>query len=80
MGIEIIQPSPEALEAAKELGAKFQEKRYPFDELETGKSFRLPKAEANIQSLKTIASRKSKNGSKFIVQVHEFWVEVYKAA
>jgi len=70
--IEIVESSPQALELAQALQDKSaQSKKYPFDDLKVGQSFRMPLADANIASLRAIASRKSRNGASFKVILHE---------
>ena len=70
--IQIVKSSPQAEAIAKNpLTSAVGQKRYPFDSLEVGQSFTLPKAEAKIASLKVIASRKSKNGKRYTVIEHE---------
>ena len=70
--IEIVASSPKALELAQTLQDKSaQSKKYPFDDLNAGQSFRLPLADANVASLRALASRKSRNGKTFKVIVHE---------
>lgn len=65
--IEIVESSPQAIELANENKAK----KYPFDELKVGQSFRLPLADANVASLRAVASRKSRKGASFKVIVHD---------
>lgn len=43
---------------------------YPFDKLGVGQSFKLPLLECNVKSLRSIASRKSKDGKRFVVIEH----------
>lgn len=64
MPIEIVPSSPVAVELAKKPNVKLTRIEYPFDDLEIGTSFKLPKDEANIQSLRVICSRKNKKGPK----------------
>lgn len=72
MTIEIVESSPAALQLAQALQDKSaQSKKYPFDDLKVGQSFRLSIADANVASLRAIASRKSRNGASFKVIVHE---------
>jgi len=70
--IEIVESSPQALELAQSLQDKSaQSKKYPFDDLKPGQSFRMPAADANVASLRAIASRKSRKGVTFKVIIHE---------
>jgi len=46
-------------------------KKYPIDDLQPGTCFTIPVAEANVKSLKTLASKHSKNGKEFTVITHE---------
>lgn len=73
MSIQIVASSPVAEELAKNPDAISKRKRttYPFDKLEKGQSFTLPKEGANIKSLRTLASRKSVEGKSFTVIEHE---------
>lgn len=72
MTIEIVESSPAALKLAQELQDKSaQSKKYPFDDLNAGQSFRMPLEGANVASLRAIASRKSRGGKGFKVIVHE---------
>lgn len=74
MTIQIVASSPQAEELRKNPNAivtQGQRTVYPFDKLEIGQSFTLPKAEAKIKSIKLIASRKSKDGKRFTVIEHE---------
>lgn len=45
--------------------------RYPFDDLQVNQSFTTPIAKAKLLSMKSVASRKSKNGKRFVVVIHE---------
>ena len=74
MSIQIVASSPQAEEIRKNPNAVVKtglRTRYPFDKLEIGQSFTLPKAEANLKSIRLIASRKSKDGKRFEVLEHE---------
>lgn len=73
MTAKIVASSPAALELAKNPDAAVKgRKAYPFDDLAVGQSFTLPLADANLSSLKVIASRKNKDGAKkFVVIEHE---------
>ena len=80
MQIQIVPSSDKMKEdAPKEL---IRKEAYPFDLLEVGQSFTLQKEEANLASIRTIASRKSKNGKRFKVEIHEEYslVEVGRLA
>jgi len=68
MSIVITDASPQAM-SPQPTGA-VQKQVYPFEQLEVGKCFTIPAAEANVKSLRTIASRKSKDGKKFVVVEH----------
>lgn len=68
MSIVITDASPQAM--AEQPANEIAKAIYPFDQLEPGKCFTIPKAEANVRSLRTIASRKSKDGKKFVVVEH----------
>ena len=70
MAIEIVTMSPQA-EAFAKAKAKSLALVYPFDDLQAGQSFTVPKAEANLGSLRAIASRKSKGEKRFVVIKHE---------
>ena len=69
MEIQIVQSSDKMKEDAVKSALKAE--LYPFDKLEAGQSFTLAIESANLQSLRTIASRKSKNGKRFAVVLHE---------
>lgn len=72
MTIEIVESSPAALQLAQALQDKSaNSKKYPFDDLNVGQSFRMALADANVASLRAIASRKSRNGLSFKVIIHE---------
>ena len=72
MSIKIVASSPAALELAKNPEAvKTKRVSYPFEDLEAGQSFTIPKADANVASLRVIASRKSQKDKKFVVIEHE---------
>lgn len=72
MTFQIVESSPEARELAQALQDKSaQSKKYPFDELQPGQSFTMQLDDANVQSLRSLASRKSKKGLSFKVIVHE---------
>lgn len=65
---KIVESSPEA-KAFVDTGGKI---KYPFDQLEEGKSFIVPFAEANEDSLKVQCSKWSKKtGNKFVLLKHE---------
>lgn len=72
MSVQIVASSPLAAELAKNPDAAGKgRKSYPFDKLQVGQSFTLSVDEANVASLKVIASRRSKDGRKFVVIEHE---------
>ena len=72
MTIEIVESSPAAIQLAQALQDKSaNSKKYPFDDLNVGQSFRMKLADANVASLRAIASRKSRNGLMFKVIIHE---------
>ncbi|AMW36198.1 hypothetical protein [Xanthomonas phage XAJ2] len=70
---EIKEFSPLARQLSEEDNAPktMPNKKYPFDELEIGKCFTIPLADANIKSLKVICARKSKDGKKFVALEHK---------
>lgn len=74
MEFEVKDMSPIAKEfkedPAKGEAHKIKQK-YPFDGLDVGKCFTIPVADARLSSLRSIASRKSVEGKKFKVVVHE---------
>lgn len=70
MSIEIVSMSPKAVEVSK-THSQLPQSVYPFDKLEAGQSFTVPKSEAKLGSLRAIASRKSKGGKRFVVIQHE---------
>lgn len=65
MGIEIVDSSPLAVELAKTVVATPKATRYPFKDLQVGKSFTVPIAEANVASLQSLCSQRSKDGKVF---------------
>lgn len=67
MEFKIVESSPEAMGAGKKPLANVV---YPFDQLEVKQSFTISTAEANLGSLRAIASRKSKDGKRFVVVIH----------
>ena len=73
----VIQPmSPVAAaiaagEAPKTARSSQFTKKYPIDDLQPGTCFTVPIADANVKSLKTLASKHSKNGKEFTVITHE---------
>lgn len=44
---------------------------YPIDDLDVNEGFAIPIDKANLPSLRSLASRKSKDGKKFVVVIHE---------
>ncbi len=84
MTVEIVDSSPQAVELSKkrEPSSMRKDQKYPFGELDVGKSFRLPLADANLNSLQVLCSRKSVGGKRFIVVKHETigFVEVARLA
>ena len=68
MSVQIVASSPKALEAGEVIERK---EKYPFEQLEVKQSFSLQLSEANLQSLRTLASRRSKGGKRFVVVVHD---------
>jgi hypothetical protein len=71
MAINIVASSPKAAEVQEKPGACIGAVKYPFAELQVGQSFTVPKAEANVKSLRTRAAQVSKDGKKFVVVVHD---------
>ena len=68
MTVQIVASSPKALEAGE---SNERKEKYPFELLEVKQSFTLALEGANLASLRTLASRKSKNGKRFVVVVHQ---------
>ena len=77
MNIEIVKSSREAL-AASAVESRGRRTSYPFKKLTVGMSFTVPVSGANLRSLRTLASRRSTNGVRYVVVVHadEALVEV----
>ncbi len=71
MTIQIVASSPKAAEVDEHKGEAVGAVKYPFNELAVGQSFTLPKAGANVKSLRTRASQVSVNGKRFVVVVHD---------
>jgi len=71
MGIKIVESSPKAAEVKAEPGVVVGKVKYPFNELNIGQSFTIPKAEAKMRSLRTRAAQLSKDGRLFVVVVHD---------
>jgi len=65
-----IVPSSMAAQAIADK-KKNSDSKYPFGELEVGQSFTVPIAEANVNSLRVMCSRKSKGGKSFTLVVHQ---------
>jgi len=71
MAIQIVVSSPKAAEAEAVKGEAVGAVKYPFAELGVGQSFTVPKAEANVKSLRTRAAQVSKDGKRFVVIIHK---------
>lgn len=71
MAIQIVASSPKAAEVEAVKGETVGAIKYPFAELGVGQSFTLPKADANVKSLRTRAAQVSKDGKRFVVVVHD---------
>lgn len=71
MTIEIVESSPQAIELAKQPQERPGLAVYPFNKLEVGQSFRLKLSEANVASIQSLCSRKSKKGKTFKMVKHE---------
>ena len=71
--IQPMSPIAQAIKDGTHVDAKPEQfkKKYPIDDLQPGTCFTLPKAEANVKSLKTLASKRSVNGKVFKVIVHD---------
>lgn len=70
MTVAFTKSSPQAEEAAKSFKQK-DDSKYPFNQLEVGMSFTIAKSEANLNSLKTYSSQKSKDGKRYVVVDHD---------
>lgn len=70
MSIQIVESSPAALAIIEKKEFKKKDSIYPFNQLNVGQSFTVPMAECNLQSIRVIAGRKSKNDKMFTVVVH----------
>lgn len=69
MTFEILKSSDKAAAIATDEKAKGKKALYPFDELNVGMSFSAKAADVNVNSLKTLAYRKSKHDNKHFVVV-----------
>lgn len=74
MSVQIVASSPQAEALANDPNAVIAGQRrtiYPFNKLQKGQSFTVPKADAKIKSIRLIAKRKSVDGKQFAVIEHE---------
>ena len=71
MPIHIVDSSPKAIEKAKAKALAPKKVKYPFNELEVGKSFTVPFDEGKYTSLRSLCFQKRIDKKEFELIVHE---------